>query len=625
MQPILMTTSITQGQFRRIALWTMLDLIRDARAKHIRESMPDDSFRQGRPAALKRPYAFHQFRQRVDQELEQLGEVMELGTIEPEVRGILEELLNIHLPLTQLLPAFERLLILRSRLVGDVENPTGGALEYSVREHHVTLTYLPDISLARTSEGDQASNFLSRTCRLIEVLRHQQRNPTFAEYMGIQTAYDLLRQGATLSHPYRIWGNSGFRDIQTYMSVTDPGEGHIFGTCDELRFMNGVIIHIEHLERGNDQNKTRVEAYRIPDITTVGLVRLHAGNDAPCSSYVGRPVFEAHNFHASLLKAVNTVASSCTALFGDGLAECKIAIEGMKATEAVEFMQCLTGMVRRDRTRQYLSAAFNINTPIVDDRDPNHVHVVTDRFQLGLLGIELAHLGGFEKATWDGAADTYPSTCILEQLSQAEALTLVHRAHEKGLLTYFSAGFRLHHLAHAVAAGVDGVGVGGAQILRYMDRETGYHGPFKPENILEILRIRDEASQSLLGRAAHMLARLDRMYYEGCITERENEQRVALFDAMLGKKEHKIESALSGLAYLNNLPPDSGHPLVHWAQRLIDRADSSPIAALRMPSHEWGAFVQRLKRSINDGNIGWFAEEMSWLHHGHPLVHSVAA
>ena len=40
--------------------------------------------------------------------------------------------------------------------------------------------------------------------------------------------------------------------------------------------------------------------------------------------------------------------------------------------------------------------------------------------------------GGFEKVTWDGASDTYPSQCVMYQLTHEEAITLVHEAHERG-------------------------------------------------------------------------------------------------------------------------------------------------------------------------------------------------
>ena len=62
----------------------------------------------------------------------------------------------------------------------------------------------------------------------------------------------------------------------------------------------------------------------------------------------------------------------------------------------------------------YSSAAFNLNHPIIDDLAPGedgHPRKLTDQMEIGRRGIELAVLGGFEKCTWDGASDTYPSKC----------------------------------------------------------------------------------------------------------------------------------------------------------------------------------------------------------------------
>ncbi len=71
-----------------------------------------------------------------------------------------------------------------------------------------------------------------------------------------------------------------------------------------------------------------------------------------------------------------------------------------------------------------------------------------------------------------------PSTQIL-QLEVANALELVHLAHQAGLVTYMSAGFKLGqgHIDGAVYSGIDGIGIGGAQVLRYMDAKTGHQGP----------------------------------------------------------------------------------------------------------------------------------------------------
>jgi len=47
--------------------------------------------------------------------------------------------------------------------------------------------------------------------------------------------------------------------------------------------------------------------------------------------------------------------------------------------------------------------------------------MITDKLEIGRRGIELAALGGFDKVTWDGASDSYPSKC--ERLSSPHKLS----------------------------------------------------------------------------------------------------------------------------------------------------------------------------------------------------------
>jgi hypothetical protein len=243
-------------------------------------------------------------------------------------------------------------------------------------------------------------------------------------------------------------------------------------------------------------------------------------------------------------------------------------------------MRALRAAIRRDPFRQVLSAAFNLNTPLVDDRPgrstSSHVHPGSARFAAGLLGIELTYAGGFDKVTWDGTADTYPSRCVLEQLEPRESVLLVHAAHERGLLTYFSAGFRFEHLAAAVETGVDGVGVGGAQILRYMDKVTGHHGPFLPANIGTILQIRDTAEQGLRGRAAALLARLDRQHFELSITEDHDALRRELVDALCD--DRGTDQLLPLLARTPARTGEAAEPLLAWVARLQEAGSESRLA-----------------------------------------------
>lgn len=456
-------------------------------------------------------------------------------------------------------------------------------------------------------------DFLAAVAELRRAQRAAGRPLTVEELAALQIAYRYLDQGFRASLPYMPWGHSGFRAHQTLMSVTDPGEGHLDGTTATSANLDGVIVHVEHLERGADQDRYAVEAYRIPYPSTISKVRLNVGAEAPCSSYVGRPVFEGDP-RQGMLKAVNTLAAACSALLMDGLAECKLAIERMTATEAVEFMRTMVAAVRRDRHTQILSAAFNLNTPIVDDRG-GAPRLVTDRLQIGLLGIELASLGGFEKVTWDGAANSYPSRCVMEQISFADALTLVHRAHERGLLTYFSAGFRFNNLPAAVLTGVDGVGVGGAQILRYMDAKTGHHGPFIDENIATILDIRDRTEASVRGQAAQVLARLDRMRFETSISVEGDRQRSALFRAMCAAEtsgDGPLRSLLASLEWVRAIELDDQHPVMAWMARL-ERIGTASLAARALPTRQWRETLARLRQLAGREDFAALANELAQL------------
>ncbi|KAK3599357.1 hypothetical protein CHS0354_009857 [Potamilus streckersoni] len=96
-----------------------------------------------------------------------------------------------------------------------------------------------------------SENFLVAVSRLAQALRDEYRQPTSIEYLAFQFAYYSLSNGESLTHEHaRCLGTPGFRShTQTYMSLTDPGEGHVLGTTRFNDWMKGAIIHVEHLER----------------------------------------------------------------------------------------------------------------------------------------------------------------------------------------------------------------------------------------------------------------------------------------------------------------------------------------------------------------------------------------
>lgn len=598
---------VPDGSVRWVLLAHARDLLRQARARWVRETVPIDAeYRQLHGAALAEAMTLDESHAELAAEYRRLAEDFpdRCGPLVGPVRD-LAVVLEPDASTAEIWAAHAALLAVVEPGCG----PSGAFLEPGGGPSGadgcsvVPVDGALEIRLGGPAGELDTTCFLAGLRRLTAAARRDGRRPSAAHLVAERFAFDALGRGAGSA---RHWGTSGFRAHQTYMSVTDPGEGHLDGTVRELANLDGVIVHIEHLERGGHQDRTHVEPYRIPDPQTVRQVRLLVGDDAPVSSYVGRPVFEG-SVEPSMLKTARTVAAACSALFAQGLAECKIAIEGMSARQAVRFMRAVRAGVARDRFTQVLSAAFNINTPLLDDRSGQLYdgRLVTERLDIGLLGIELTRAGGFDKVTWDGTANTYPSRCVLEQLSYAEAVTLVHRAHERGLLTYFSAGFRLHNLAQAVLTGVDGVGVGGAQILRYMDAGTGFHGPFLDGNIPAILAERDLAETSVLGRAAGALSRLDRMAFEATITAWDDVHRQDLFAALSAGRYDlgELRRLLDAVAHVTELPDDAEHPLTAWAGRLLAGGHHTLAAGRTRLRSGWQAHLDRVARARDTGDL----------------------
>jgi hypothetical protein len=464
------------------------------------------------------------------------------------------------------------------------------------------------IDHARHARPEQ--DFLAAVSELVAHRRDNEDNLTVDECIAVRAAYWLLDQGVHLAGTYPVWGTSGFRDAQTYASITDPGEGHLAGTTQYPGYLRGVIVHVEHLERGVTRSREELEPYRIPSPRTVARVRLHTGSAAPVSSYIGRPLLDG-TVDDSLIKTSRTFAAAASSLLSDGLAEVKFSVERLTAAEAIRLLSSLAREVRRDRYAQVLSAAFNINTPMLDDREETvrahgqAVEAISPE-EIGLLGVEIAAQAGFDKVTWDGTADTYPSKCVTDQLGSALALTLVHRAHEVGLLTYFSAGFRFANIPDAVVTGVDGIGIGGAQILRLMDKQTGHHGPFLPGNIDRILRTRDEAAETPRGRSARLLARLDRMYFEGTIRVDQEEPRRRLFAALGEGAIAEADQITAEMATILDVPADSAHPLLEWATRLL--LGDEMLAEQRVGAGRWDGLRVRVRQAADRGDLNQLAD-----------------
>jgi hypothetical protein len=334
------------------------------------------------------------------------------------------------------------------------------------------------------------------------------------------------------------------------------------------------------------------------------------------TAYIGRPVFENRSpgagsadkpfeaFHIDLLKAAHMTSSACSVMFANGIADCKVAIERMSAAQALEFMRAVAGNVLRDRYRQRLSAAFNIRTPIFDDREVGDGRLVRDPFEIARLGVQLAHHGGFEKVTWDGASGEVPSRPFTDQLTHEQLVTVIHEAHELGLETYISAGMKGQHMRPAAHAGVGGVGIGTS--LHYRDESTGLMGALRPESIREVLRTRDEAEQDAFGLAARLLARLDRMHFEGSLLETFQPQRRALFDALVEEDARNCDRLRTALGEIEALPVDKDHPLVESSRRRLTAMRSGRRA--RDMAHDVPDTQERLERALRKRDLATLEE-----------------
>ena len=184
----------------------------------------------------------------------------------------------------------------------------------------------------------------------VKYLRESQRNPTFAEYVVEHIAYLYIAHGRHLSslafrESAKFLGTVGFRSVsQTYPSLTDPGDGHVFGTTRREDWMHGAIVHVEHLERPGGVPRTSIESYRIPAILDFAKTRLHTSGAMPNTYFTGRALRDSSgSFQQSFIKIVNTTSAACSQAFSLGAAECKIAMDDLSTSQMVAYLKGLAG------------------------------------------------------------------------------------------------------------------------------------------------------------------------------------------------------------------------------------------------------------------------------------------
>jgi hypothetical protein len=433
-------------------------------------------------------------------------------------------------------------------------------------------SFAPGQDLADALERDLAEQrFVASVMQLCQDYRSARRSEFSPDdELAVERAYRLLDEGVRLPRNFLPILHTAGRTAPTYLSFADPGEGHLAVTVRDADLLDGLIVHVEYIDRDNVENKELVEAYRLPAVRNAARVRLHVGGAAPVTAFIGRPVFEGNNYDLGLLKAGHTMASVCSAMFSHGVADCKIAMDRMTARQAVDFMRVVAGNVVRNPVKQRLSAAFNINTPIVNDLISRGApQTVTDPAAIAELAATLAHEGKFNKVAWDGASNG-PSKPIIGQLSRAQLLKVAHAAHEYGLETYISAGMEAHHMRDAVFLGIGGVGIGTS--LHFRDEVTGAIGEIDPAKVRAALDFRKKASESVEGIAAAQLARLDWRYAEETLTPQAEKVRHLLFDAL-----SQVCRVLDGAAGVKNVP-DSAIEMLKRLSAEAQEALSPPKA-----------------------------------------------
>ncbi|KAK7104512.1 uncharacterized protein [Littorina saxatilis] len=516
---------------------------------------------------------------------------------------------------------------------------------------HVSVAVEDEVnSLLLTWDADKfCSELLTTVSTVCQALRDERRQPTPDEYLAFQLAYHLLDKGQQMTNTkHRPLGSPGFRPhVQTQLALTDSGYGHVLGTTRRSDWLQGVVVHVQHV------GSLEGDSDLAPSLFDFGKVRLHVGDAAPTTFFVSRRLghkgekLTSEVWEAELSRMVQLTANSISAAFYQGAAACHVSMAGLTTSQAAAFMSQLRPHVHRERHLQTLSAVWDLGTPLTDDYEAEEgvgpeatptarrTKVIEEPHHIARRAIEITLVGGFDQVTWysscdenastasenpDGitressqaqASQSDKSTCVLRSLAASQILSLVHLAHSRGLLTYFTGGVTCADIHPAVLGGVDGVGVGGVGMLHHANtgRNTKErHGPFMEENIPQVLACRDESAITMKGRGAHLLARLDTMFFEGSLASAENAMRSQLFNAIVDEDEGIIKSILTKFQDVMQLRSEFGHPIMGTANRLVSRKTPG-LKDVAESAYEWAMFITRLRTLVGRGDESGVCEE----------------
>jgi uncharacterized protein (UPF0264 family) len=391
--------------------------------------------------------------------------------------------------------------------------------------------------------------------------RRERRPLTAAEQELVESAQAHVRRGVQLPAGYATVGRSGQRRHQTMISLANSGEGHLAVTLKDSDLLDGVIVHHEVIARtGRDGlPDPDLAPYRMIDIRQNGVIRLHAAADVPVTVYAGRPNLAAIAPDAAVTPRLSvreaydldpvtpshTAAAAASAAFANGVADVKFCLDGLTASQAVDFMKRVADAADRAPGQQ-LSTQFNVLRPLLDDWDPaggaHGRRAVSDPAAIAHLALELTRAGGWDRVTLDSASRVPRSLPLLDVIGFPALAEWVSEAHALGVETYISGGMSDEHVRLAAYAGVDGVGIG-FRVHRY-NTATGAPEQLDGDAIRRTIAARNEAERSPRGMAAALLARLQASIGQGSGTGRANPATAPWLTAILNGDEAAVHALI---------------------------------------------------------------------------------
>ncbi|MDO5076435.1 hypothetical protein [Corynebacterium sp.] len=99
------------------------------------------------------------------------------------------------------------------------------------------------------------------------------------------------------------------------------------------------------------------------------------------------------------------------------------------------------------------------------------------------------------------------------------------------------------------------------------------------------------------------------MYFEGSLLCQLDDTRKRIFETLRDPQidEHAIEDLLTLAHETTLIPPDTAHPLLEWAYRIVT-ATEPIIAETRVSGHDWPSFISKVHERVDLLDLEGLAE-----------------